>query len=158
MQTSMDELGRPRGSAGGEILSLHKPDAEAASGGIQRDAAAGRPAADDEDVEGVRGAGADQGGLLDGARRHCGEGVRNSLPDIGEGRSGGAAVVGGDWGVAEDSEVRTTGHGGGGAETSEAYGGCHEGEFAIRMMEFGRARCGIRVMGRGIMGLIQLWD
>ena len=49
----MDEFGRPRGSAGREILSLHKADAKAARGGIQRDAAAGGPAADDEDIEGV---------------------------------------------------------------------------------------------------------
>lgn len=120
----MDELSRPRRSAGREILPLHEPDAEPAGGGIQRDAAAGGPAADDEDVEGASGAGADQRGLLGGARRHGGEGVGDSVPDVGE---RGAAVAGGDRGVGEDREVRTAGHGGGGAETSEAYGGSHGG-------------------------------
>lgn len=116
----MDELGRPRRSAGREILSLDKTDAESARSGVQSSTTAGSPAADDEDVKGVSGAGADQGGLLDGARRYGGERVRNFVLDIGEGGSGGGAVTGGNRRVAEDGEVGTAGDGGEGTDASEA--------------------------------------
>ncbi|KAL3635564.1 hypothetical protein CASFOL_020111 [Castilleja foliolosa] len=56
----MDELSRPRRSAGREIIPLNKPDSKPTRGGIQSDAAAGGATADDEDVQEVSRAGADQ--------------------------------------------------------------------------------------------------
>ncbi len=50
-QTPVDQLARPARRAGGEVTLLDERDGEAAAGGVERDAASGDTAADDEHVE-----------------------------------------------------------------------------------------------------------
>ena len=50
-QAAVDELARAAGGAGGEVALLDQRHREPAAGGVERDAAAGDAAADDEDVE-----------------------------------------------------------------------------------------------------------
>ena len=54
-QASVDELARTARRAGGEVALLDERDREAPAGRVERDAAAGHPAADHEDVEGLGG-------------------------------------------------------------------------------------------------------
>lgn len=68
-RTAMDEFGGSGGCPRGEVLALHEADAEPAGCGIERDAAPGGPAADDEHVEGIRGGGPGQRRPLRGAWR-----------------------------------------------------------------------------------------
>ena len=50
-QAAMNELRRRRRGAGGEIVLLDQNDAEAAAGGVARDAGAVDAAADDGEIE-----------------------------------------------------------------------------------------------------------
>ena len=50
-QATVDEFAGPAGGAGGEVALLDQRDREAATGGVERHAAAGDASADDEDVE-----------------------------------------------------------------------------------------------------------
>ena len=67
-QPAVDELARARGGAARVVALLDQRDGVAAAGGVQRDAGAGDPAADDEHVERLVG----QRGEGVGAREHQG--------------------------------------------------------------------------------------
>lgn len=120
----MDQLRRPRRSAGREILSLHESNAQAASGGVESDATAGGAAADHKNVERVGGASADEGRFLDGSRRDCGVGIDDPPPHGVEG--GSAAAIGGrdggSQGGAGGSGGGDAGDAGEAAEASAAGG------------------------------------
>jgi hypothetical protein len=88
-RTAVDELGGSGGGAGGEVLALDKADTEAAGGGVERDAATGGAAADDEHVEGIRGRGPGQGRPLRGAGRRPSVRAGHELPRGLEGHRGG---------------------------------------------------------------------
>lgn len=129
MHTSMYQFSRPRRSPRREVLSLHQSHAEASGRGVQSDTAPSGPTANNEQVEGVYGAGPDEGRLLHGPQRDHGALVGYFPLDGARGGGAGSAVVGGDGGVPERSVsgVGEDGSGGcgGGAQTCGHW--CVEG-------------------------------
>src|SRR6185503_16844929 len=67
-KSAVDELARASRRARGEVGLLDERDRVAAGGGVERDAGAGDPAADDDEIEALR----TQGGDGDGASDHAG--------------------------------------------------------------------------------------
>jgi hypothetical protein len=56
-EAAVNQLRRTAGGLAGEVAGVAQGDVEAAQGGVARDAGAGRPAADDQDVDRARLAG-----------------------------------------------------------------------------------------------------
>jgi hypothetical protein len=91
---AVDEAGGAAGGAAGEVLALDEGDAQAAQGGISGDATAGDAAADDEDIEVLRGEGEQPLGARSGGlgRRRSEDGERTG---VAAGRVRGGGLGGG---------------------------------------------------------------
>lgn len=120
----MDEFGGSGGCPRGEVLALHEADAEPAGCGIERDAAPGGPAADDEHVEGIRGGGPGQRRPLRGAWRRGRARLGHAPPRGLEGRGGRVGSGRGRPGRARGDDGGGRGDGGGrAAEAPRGHGG-----------------------------------
>jgi hypothetical protein len=78
--TFMDKIGGSRAGPGGEVLMLHETRSEPVGSGIERDVAAGGPAADDEHGEGLSRSGARQRRMLRNMRMRHRPGLGDTLP------------------------------------------------------------------------------